>query len=146
MIRLEGTEMRYKKISIFMLLAVIMVASMGGKPIIAQAETGSYNFTVGTTNTYDDHYASKAGGSKFENCAYITPSYFSKTGNAWFWVKMKGQSVQTEKLLLSYGSETVTRHPYYTSTPTANLSYHVGAKIGSVSSGNTMNVKGSFTP
>lgn len=139
--------MRIKSKFLSLALAVIVAgAGILMTSTTTYAATANFNFDVGTTNTYDSHCASKAGGSKFENCAYITPSYFSKIGNVWFWIKMKGQSVQTEKILLSYGSEGATRHMYYTSTPTAGLNYHVGAKIGSVSSGNTMNVRGAFTP
>lgn len=128
-----------------MAFALICAGTLGMFKV-SKAATGNYDFTVTTSNTYDSHYASKAGGASFENCAYITPSYFSKTGTVWFWVKMKGQNVQTEKKQFSSGSEGNTRVLYYTSTPTSGLLYHVGGKIQTVSSGNTINVKGAFTP
>lgn len=127
------------------LIAVALLLAQALAPCKAYAATRNYDFYPTTTaNNLDSHGASKAGGSLYENCAYITPSYFSKSGSVKFWVE--GNGVTTEKIIISFGGVNVTRNPYYTTSAPAGGSYYVGGRVTSISSGTNMRVRGAFTP
>ena len=128
---------------ILLIVAVLLV--QGLVPCKAYAATGNYDFYPTTTaDTLDSHPVSKAGGAAYENCAYITPSYFSKNGAVDFWVE--GNGVTTERVNIPFGGVNHTRHPYYTSSAPAGGSYYVGGRVTSISSGTSMRVMGAFTP
>ena len=127
------------------LIAAALLLAQALAPSKAYAATGNYDFYPTTNaNNLDSHSVSKAGGSLYENCAYITPSYFSKTGSVRFWVE--GNNVTTEKKIISSGGVNVTRYLYYTSSAPTGGSYYVGGRVVSIYSGTSMRVRGAFTP
>lgn len=127
------------------LIAVALLLAQALAPSKAYAATGNYDFyPTTTTNILDSHPASKAGGNLYENCAYITPSYFSKTGSVRFWVE--GNGVTTERKIISSGGVNVKRYLYYTTSAPAGGSYYVGGRVVAISSGTSMRVRGAFTP
>lgn len=134
-----------KKTIVTALIAAMVLASPGLFTSTVHAETKDFDFVpIKNARTLDSHGASKAGGSSYENCAYITPTYFSQVGNVDFWVQ--GNGVMTNIVNISSGGVNVTRHRYYTTSAPAGGTYYVGGRVTSAVNGNSIHVKGRFTP
>lgn len=92
-------------------------------------------------------YVTKNGGTAYDNCFYLTPTYFSQTGNASFRSMQKGNSdVRTGWLTVSSGSQNVKRSKYYNVTAASAKQYKLQGRRGSVSAGNSITVNGRWTP
>ncbi|MDE5863693.1 MAG: hypothetical protein K2H34_05030, partial [Lachnospiraceae bacterium] len=128
-----------------LVLSLIIVAPLfTGNRAAVHAESYDFNPTK-SGYVADSHGASKNGGAAYENCAYFTPTYFSKKGTVRAYVA-GGNNVKTETVDLSYGSENTTYARYYTSTSNAGGTYYLYGKVTSISSGTSMRAKGRFTP
>lgn len=131
---------------------ILIIALSFGAAVDVHAETFN-NFKLSSTSATDYKengaidYVVKNGGSKYENCFYFTPTYFSKSGNASFRSVKKGSTtVLTSWVTVSSGSENVGRSKYYNVTSTASSQYKLQGKKGSISSGSSITVSGRWTP
>lgn len=133
-----------KRLFVFVLSLIIVAPLFTGSRTTVHA--ASYDFYP-TKSGYvaDSHGASKNGEAAYENCAYFTPTYFSKKGSVRVYVAGPG-GVKTETADLCYGSENTTYARYYTSTASSGGTYYLYGKVTSISSGTSMRAMGRFTP
>lgn len=140
-----------KKVNL-LLLFVFVLLSVNSR---VKANTNSFkNFNISSQTSYKNYtsngavdYVKKSGGASFENVFYITPSYFSKKGSAFFRSVKKGDSsVCTYDVNLAYGGENHCRSKYYKKKATAGASYKLQAKRGTTSDGGSIKISGRWTP
>lgn len=124
---------------------VLMLCCVG---TTTHAETREFTLTV-TKSGYDQDAKSrrtlKAGGDKYENCFYVTPTSFSRTGKILLRsVRYDDTSVRTEWVTAS--KKNVTVHAYYMKTAKANKDYYLQGAYSSSSNNYSLTVEGRYTP
>lgn len=86
-------------------------------------------------------------GSNYENCFYVTPTYFSTTGSvSAISQNVNNPSIYSHTVTLSSGGANVARSAYYVNNAPANQPYKMKLTFGSASVGSKINVKGRYTP
>jgi hypothetical protein len=125
-------------------VSIVLVLGIGIK---ASADTIDFNVTVNKSTTNEDPLSKKVTKSTDgDTYFYVTPSYFSSTGN----IKVRSINKSTPSIRSSYysvssGSINVTnKHAYGVSAP-GNVYYYMEADFQS-GSASKLNVKGRYTP
>lgn len=146
------TKERYNNMKkIFTILTFALLLSLFSIPV--HAETFKL-FNLSSKTKYVDYkengstdYVVKNGGSKYENVFYLTPTYFSRKGNAYFRSVKKGDSsVCTYALNVAYGGENVPRSKYYKKNAPAGAKYMLQAKRGTTDGDKGIKISGRWTP
>lgn len=121
--------------------------------ITASAETRDYDITVTRSGSNQDPYSyktNKAGGSSWDNYAYVRNSSFSGTGTIGF---LSAKTDYGTPLLvvagpIAHSDRTIgtSKNAAYTSTAPANKYYTLQGQYQTGSQSSTLRIKGKYTP
>ena len=143
----KNSKSKFKKQLAKAMLSLTLVGSVGASVMPVSAETKTFSVTATQGTNFASARASKSA-SAYENCGYITPTYFSKDGSVICWIQnVRNASIKTEEVALAKGTEGVTRYRYYIKSATTSEKYMVGTRGAVVHSGsNEIVLKGRYTP
>lgn len=127
--------------------ALLIFGGIAGA-VDTHAQTISFNLTPASGSPKWSDAAEK-NASSYENCCYVTPTYFGKTGS----IGAKSYStansaICTGTISISSGGVNVGRSSYYVQSAPAGSgkTYKLKVTFGSAASGSSIQVKGRYTP
>lgn len=115
---------------------------------IAYADTTKFDITVTKTGYLGDNVSkriNKAGGAKYENCFYATPTSFSPAGS----IHLKSVQVLDSSLETGWviaRKKNVTVSAKYKGKAPANVNYYMKGAYNGSDNGYSLNVVGRYTP
>lgn len=128
----------------------IMVSGLGAvMPVYAA--TSDFTLTVNSTGYNQDNISKrtiKAGGSDYENKAYVRANSFSGTGTIYVKsVKLEDDSIYTNEIALGSASSVgVLKSESYNKYAASGEYYFLQGRFGGSATGNSLTVVGRYTP
>lgn len=117
---------------------------------MAYADTIGFTLTVTRSGVGEDNRSRtvrKAGGSSYENIAYVTAT--TTLGNGFMLAKSvreDNSSVCTDEIKLDRASQNLTKYEVYNQYAEDGRYYRLRGRFGQSNVSSTINVQGRFTP
>lgn len=139
-----------KKLTGILAATTLMVGSLGfAMPV--HAATSEFTLTVNNTGYNQDNLSKrtvKAGGTNYENKAYVRANSFSGTGTIYVKsVKLEDTSIHTDEIALGSSSSVgELRKSSYNKYAQSGKYYYLQGRFGASATGNSLTVVGRYTP
>lgn len=133
------------------LAAVTLMVGSVGFTMPVHAATTDFTLTVNNTGYNQDNLSKrtvKAGGSDYENKAYVRANSFSGTGTIYVKsIKLEDTSIYTGEIALGSASSVgVLKNASYNKYAQSGKYYYLQGRFGASATGNSLTVVGRYTP